>query len=158
MPVLDIGEFRENLKIVEAMIAGDWQCNSSRILNDATFNVVVQFCKENIYFAYKLIIQKDCTKRDLFCIENRQREDAIFGNLVIKSILKMCGVLFKDTDPTKRPRTRKFSSINYIRKAYEASEMEIIYPRSENFSLPSDINTKRKFGFDYTYFPFINFI
>ena len=69
----------------------------------------------------------------------------------------MCGVLFKDVDPNKRPKTRAFSSIKSNRQGYETSEMEIIYPRSENFSLPSNINMRRKFGCDFTYF-FINFI
>ncbi|XP_055326141.1 uncharacterized protein LOC129579977 [Sitodiplosis mosellana] len=93
--------------------------------NDESFNLVLQFCKENIYFAYKLINEKDSTQKDLLCIEERREEDAIFRSLMVTIMLKMCGILFKDVDPKKRPTIRTNRNFGDI---YVTSANDIIYP------------------------------
>lgn len=131
-----INELKKNLNNEFATNDGKWIGDSSLDFDDES---VLQFCRNNVYFAFKLINERNSTKKDLLCIE---KCDVNFGNLIIETILKMCGVLFKDVDPSKRPKTRKFTLITYNR--YTTSEMKIIYPTSENFSIHSTINTQKK--------------
>ncbi|XP_055304275.1 uncharacterized protein LOC129569464 [Sitodiplosis mosellana] len=110
--------------------------------NEESFNLVLQFCKENLYFAYKLINEKDSTQKDLLCIEYRHKEDVIFGNVIVIIMRKMCGILFKDVNPKKRPAIRTVQTNQHLGAIFVTSVRDIIYPTSENFPSHSNVYTE----------------
>lgn len=125
-------EFEDKLNRVFAVdaYAGNWNDDiyDGSILdlasNDQSFKVVLQFCKEKIFFAYKLINEEKMMQKDLLRYIEDRREANDFRNLMNIKIMKMCGILFKDVDPRKRPTSR----------ALQINQREdIIYPTSERF-------------------------
>lgn len=93
---------------------GDWnedlyQENISNLIkSDENFNAVLMFCKEHIYFSYKLINEKYSThhQSDLLFIDDRKPEALPFIEAVSNVTMKLLGILFKDVDSEKQPKTR----------------------------------------------------
>lgn len=99
--------------------------------SDRGFKSVLKFCQKNIYFAYKLINETTTVQKDLLFINIYEPNAVDFIDLVIKVTMKLCGIVFKDIIPTKRPSKRL---VKIKRKpneeAIEVPE-NIIYPTSE---------------------------
>lgn len=99
--------------------------------NDEPFDLVLQFCKQNIYFAYKLMNETSTIQKDLLLIDICQPEALLFIDIVIDVTMKMCGIIFKDVESDKKPDTR---SVKFQRIRGEPAvqyEMDIIYPTSK---------------------------
>lgn len=103
-----------------------------RLVNtDESFNLVLQFCKENIYFAYKLMIETSTVQKDLLLIDIDQEGALTFVDLVIKVTMRMCGILFMDVDEAEKPSTRTVKFQRVRNEQARQDEMEIIYPPRE---------------------------
>lgn len=99
--------------------------------NDDSFDLVLQFCKQNIYFAYKLMNETSTIQKDLLLIDICQPDALLFIDIVIDVTMKMCGIIFKDVETDKKPDTRsvKFQRIRGVPAVQY--EMDIIYPTSK---------------------------
>lgn len=103
------------------------------ILNDRDFKFVMEFCKKNIYFAYKLMnetvtVQKDLWFNTYFRKSNNSPSNTM-TNFATDITLKLCGVIFKDIDPAKRPKTRTVYLVwPEADGTSEPIEKDIIYP------------------------------
>lgn len=94
--------------------------------NDAEFNLVLQFCKNNIYFVYKLMNEILTVQKDLLFIDLHQEDSGAYIDMIAEVTLKLFGTAFKDINPEKRPNTRTvYLSVNGKAKFVEK---EIIYP------------------------------
>lgn len=99
--------------------------------NDDSFVLLLKFCKQNIYFAYKLMNEKSTIQKELLLIDICQPDALLFIDIVIDVTMKMCGIIFKDVEPDKQPDTR---SVKFQRIRGESAvqyEMDIIYPTSK---------------------------
>lgn len=74
--------------------------------NDAGFEVLLQFCKENIPFALKLLNERLTLQRDLLFVDLRASNSKGFIYLMVCMLLKLCGILFHNVIPALRPKTR----------------------------------------------------
>lgn len=98
---------------------------------DDSFNLLLRFCKENLYFAYKLMIETSTVQKDLLFIDISRPDAMTFVDLVTTVTMRMCGILFMDVDAARKPRTRtvKFQRVQG-EPAVELG-MCIIYPQGK---------------------------
>lgn len=96
---------------------------------DENFQMALQFCKKKIYFAYKLMNESITIPKDLLYIDLRERNSAEFIEFVANITLKLCGILFKNVDLEKRPKTRPVGIV--VNGSIEPIERDIIYPPSK---------------------------
>ncbi|XP_055304272.1 uncharacterized protein LOC129569461 [Sitodiplosis mosellana] len=143
----DLTEEQRNLvekRLASAMTAnnyaGNWtdDIHDGLILdlvnNDESFNLVLQFCKANLYFAYKLMNEKLTIQKDLLFIDIRRPDALPFIDLVISVTMKLCGIIFKDVEPDKQPKTRAVKIKRIFEEESVESEVDIEYP---TLALPS---------------------
>lgn len=95
------------------------------------FETIFKFCSDKLFYAYKLMIEYRTIPKDLLVYIDVNQPDAIsFIDLTVKVTLKLCGVLFKDVELERRPKTRIIEirrSFNEVARTRE----DIIYPTSE---------------------------
>lgn len=111
----------------------DYDDQIQELMTDESFNTVLKFCKENIYFAYKLMNEKSTIQKDLLFIDLHQRDAEPFINMVINVTMKMMGIVFKDVDQDLKPRTRSVKVQLVPGETPVQSEKDIIYPTSKYF-------------------------
>lgn len=99
--------------------------------DDADFNTVLLFLKDNLHIAYKLVSGLRSGPLDLLFIDVRRSDSQRFIDLVIPITLKLIGIAFKDVDPEKRPKTRQMQIKRDFNQEAELTEMDVIYPTSE---------------------------
>lgn len=100
--------------------------------DDADFNTVLQFLKDNLHIAYKLVSGLRSGPLDLLFIDVRRSDSQRFIDLVIPITLKLIGIAFKDVNPEKRPKTRQMQIKRDFNQEAELTEMDVIYPTSES--------------------------
>ncbi|XP_055326140.1 uncharacterized protein LOC129579976 isoform X2 [Sitodiplosis mosellana] len=103
--------------------------------NDESFNRLLQFFKENIYFAYKLMNETSTVQKDLLLIDICRPDAMPFIDLVINVTMRMGGVIFMDVEEDKQPKTRSVKFQRVRGEPAVQSEMEIIYPPMQMPSL-----------------------
>lgn len=96
---------------------------------DTNFKLAMQFSKKKMYFAYKLMNESSTFQKDLLFIDLRQQNSVKFVEFVANITLKLCGIVFKDVDLEKRPKTRSVATV--ADGAIEPIEKNIIYPPSK---------------------------
>ncbi|XP_031619086.1 uncharacterized protein LOC116338142 isoform X2 [Contarinia nasturtii] len=135
----DRTKIAENLATLEKYV--DWKVEEGIvddfIQNDETFKSVLRFCKDNIYFAYKLIIETYTIPKDLFYIDIRRSDAITFIDLIINLTMKQLGILFKDIDPEMQPARRMVLLKRDFNVETVKYEKDIIYP---SMPLPSLVN------------------
>lgn len=99
--------------------------------NNESFKLVLRFYKANIYFAYKLANETVTIQKDLLFIDIRQPGALPFSDMVIGVTMKLCGILFKDIDLDKQPKTRTVRMKRTVREETAESDININYPTSE---------------------------
>lgn len=104
---------------------------SHLVNNDETFNLVLQFCRENLYFAYKLMNETITIQKDLLFIDIRRPDAIPFIDLIISVTMKLCGIIFKDVEPDIQPKTRTVKIQRIFEEEAVQSEVDIDYPTSE---------------------------
>ncbi|XP_055326137.1 uncharacterized protein LOC129579973 [Sitodiplosis mosellana] len=135
-------EFEEKLNRVFAVndYAADWNDDIydglilDLVNNDESFNLVLQFCKANLYFAYKSMNEKLTIQKDLLFIDIRRPGALPFIDLVISVTMKLCGIIFKDVEPDKQPKTRTVKLKRIFGEEAVEYEVDIEYP---TMALPS---------------------
>lgn len=124
-----------------ASFTGDWTDDIfsdflAEMVNEVDeFRTVLRFFKEKIYFAYQLINEEQSDPHDLLFIDIRRTDSRRFIDLAFNTTLKLIGIVFKDFDPDKRPKTRTMQIKHDINQPAEQVELDIIYPTSEYFPL-----------------------
>lgn len=103
------------------------------ITHDRGFTELVQFFKEKIFFAYKLVNEKISSRTDLLFLDVRSKDSKLFIDLVIETTLKLIGVAFKDVEQNIRPKTRMMQIKRDNFRAAEQIQKDIIFPTSKYF-------------------------
>lgn len=106
---------------------------SELVKDDAQFKTMLQYCKENNHFAYKLINETMTGLTDLLFIDVRRHDSDRFIDLVVNILLKAVGIAFKDIEPDKRPKTRLIQTKRKFKEESVKSEMAVIYPNGMSY-------------------------
>lgn len=114
--------------------AGSWTANqyveplSNVIEHQPDFQSVVNFCQNNLYFAYKLMNESMTVQKDLRFIDLRRSDSRRYLDTVASTLLKLCGIAFMDVDAQERPISRSV----YLKtdETAEPVERKIIVPPS----------------------------
>lgn len=104
---------------------------SALVNKDDTFTKLLEFCKSNIYFAHKLMNEALTVQKDLLFIDIRRPDALPFIDLVISVTMKLCGILFKDIDLDKQPKTRTVRIRRIFGEETAEYEVDINYPTSK---------------------------
>lgn len=91
---------------------------------DKSFESIMQFCKSNIYFAYKLMNESTTIPKDWSFIDLREPHSAQFIELLTNITLKLCGIIFKDVK--KQPKDQLVATIT--NNTIVSERKEIVYP------------------------------
>ncbi|XP_055326138.1 uncharacterized protein LOC129579974 [Sitodiplosis mosellana] len=95
---------------------------------DAEFETFFKFCSNEIFFAYKLMLEYSSIPKDLLYIDVRQSDTGPFIDLMVEVTLKLCGIAFKDIALDKRPKTRVIKIQRVFNEEIAEIEEDIIYP------------------------------
>lgn len=101
------------------------------ITHDKCFTELLQFFKEKIFFAYKLVNEEISSRTDLLFLDVRSKDSKLFIDLVIETTLKLIGVAFNDVEQSVRPKTRMMQIKRDQFRAAEQIQKDIIFPTSE---------------------------
>lgn len=89
-------------------------------------DLIAFFLENNFYFAYGLAVETLSTIQALVYIDSRQDGSRKFIKLMVNSLMKQCGLLFKDFDERPASRTVKISN--------ETTQEPIVYPPRKHTS------------------------
>lgn len=91
----------------------------------------LKFCKKNDHFMYKLITDDIFNIKDIEYIDFRNYRCISYTELILPILMKLCGVLLKDTP--RRPSTRKICVKHAHDEPSKVTEESIIYPKSISY-------------------------